>query len=74
MGGHANPQGFVILFFVFTRSGRQNTSGVQAMQENVTFRVLVQHQSIKCNDFGSQLIGVQNVDERTQIYSGDEQF
>ena len=45
-----------------------------AMQENVTFRVLVQHQSIKCNDFGSQLIGVQNVDERTQIYSGDEQF
>ena len=74
MGGHANPQGFVILFFVFTRPGGQNTSGVQAMQENVTFRVLVQHQSIKCNDFGSQLIGVQNVDERTQIYSGDEQF
>ena len=36
------------------------------MQENVTFRVLVQHQSIKCNDFGSQLIGVQNVDEGTK--------
>ena len=63
MGGHANPQGFVVLFFVFTLSGRQNTNGVQAMHENVTFRVLVQHQSIKCNDFGSQLIGVQNVDE-----------
>ena len=63
MGGHTNPQGFVILFFVFTLSGVQNTSGVNVLHENVTFRVLVQHKSIKCNDFGSKLIGVQNVDE-----------